>query len=600
AWDAMYSEPDNLGTNPHLRSCKHTGYGITMRAAVGSPNEVSVHLQQIDQGPNYRWGITAEGGCGVIYYFAAGKSYSFNGTEDIGDRDVQDTDVSTNFGVFKDGMFRSIGMNVLSRPFYNLGAGQFAELIPRVSPAAYSFPEYRSRSILLAGADYFILYDEVLHAQIDHRLSWFTRNGSELPTIKLLRGWTGVRESQRTELKTSQTTGVWIDGVGDSMALISHRTDLDAKPTPFGARVSGPGVDDLVFRSPTPIHFAEGIYSFKGTSGLIRTHKDRIEFALFHGSMISVAGLTFTTADTDLGIGGSIVPGKMCNGKFFAQKPTLLTINATSLSDKHVFYIDGAVSDAHRDATSLTIELPEGQHHWELTDTLPVPIAPTILRTENHSGGARIFLTPVAAAAQYHLEISTDNGTTWTLNSTHSTPTIDVAGLPNGHKVHVRCISRNAEHESLPSDEYPIYITNQLPTPPDCLRAALLDGSATLTWGELLGVIEYRLYTRAPGERTFRLLYNGLDRTFVHKHSSIQRPVQIPGEPAGTMHHNLIEYYVTAVNGNGESARSNLANTNSASWINWNPRPGEPFRREWNFPSDQPPSADEWPRYYPR
>lgn len=55
AWDAMYTAPDNLGTNPHLQSRKHTGYGVVLRAGVGTPQEISVHLQQIDEGPNYRW-----------------------------------------------------------------------------------------------------------------------------------------------------------------------------------------------------------------------------------------------------------------------------------------------------------------------------------------------------------------------------------------------------------------------------------------------------------------------------------------------------------------------------------------------------------------
>ena len=64
--DIMYRAPENRGTNPHLRSRKHTGYGIVLRAAVDTPQELSVHLQQIDSGPNYRWGWAAEGGCGVL------------------------------------------------------------------------------------------------------------------------------------------------------------------------------------------------------------------------------------------------------------------------------------------------------------------------------------------------------------------------------------------------------------------------------------------------------------------------------------------------------------------------------------------------------
>jgi hypothetical protein len=197
AWDVIYRAPDNHGTNPHLRSRKYTGYGIVLRSAVDTPDELSIHLQQIDQGPNYRWGRAAEGGCGVIYYFAAGKSYSFNGTEDVGDRDDQDTDFCTNFGVYKEGEFRSIGQNVLSRPFYDLGSGQFAEIVPRQEPGAYSAPEYISRSVLLAGHDYFVLYDAVLSPATSHRFSWFVRRGSELPAIHFVRGASAsVQETQ--------------------------------------------------------------------------------------------------------------------------------------------------------------------------------------------------------------------------------------------------------------------------------------------------------------------------------------------------------------------------------------------------------------------
>lgn len=150
-WNAMYRQPDNRGTNPRLRSSKFTGYGITLRAAVDTPDEVSVHLQQIDQGSNYRWGIPGEGGCGVLYYFAGGKAYSTNGPEDAGDRISEDTDFCTTFGVYKDGQYRSVGMNVLSRPMYDLGVGQFAEIVPRGGPDAYAAPEYVGRSVLLAG-----------------------------------------------------------------------------------------------------------------------------------------------------------------------------------------------------------------------------------------------------------------------------------------------------------------------------------------------------------------------------------------------------------------------------------------------------------------
>ncbi|MDD4922455.1 MAG: hypothetical protein PHS30_08270, partial [Bacteroidales bacterium] len=62
----MYPESGvDKGTPPDFQSVKLTGYGIILRAAVGTKDELSVHLQQIDRGPNYRWGIAADGGCGT-------------------------------------------------------------------------------------------------------------------------------------------------------------------------------------------------------------------------------------------------------------------------------------------------------------------------------------------------------------------------------------------------------------------------------------------------------------------------------------------------------------------------------------------------------
>ena len=601
AWDVMYRVQDNLGTNPHLTSRKYTGYGITLRSAVDTPREVSVHLQQIDRGPNYRWGVAAEGGCGVIYYFAEGKSYSYNGSEDVGDRDSQDTDFCTNFGVFKDGQFRSIGENVLSRPFYNLGAGQFAEIIPRPTPGSYSAPEYVSRSILLAGSDYFILCDQVLNESIHQRLSWFVRRGSQLPTIEFLGGQRKTKEFQRTDIQTAASTGVWFDGVGNSIALISHRTDIEVDVTAFGGRVHAADMDDLVFRNPEPIEFADGNTLFSGTSGLIRMRKDGCEFALFHGTRIGVSGLQFQTSDPDLGIGGSILSGNAPCGEFYTPGPSSLTITMLSLSEKTSFYIDGELCPGHRSPNSLVIELEEGHHHWELTDALPVPIAPCILRTENHAGGARVFIHSAASATQYRVEISKDNGATWTPAGLTSEPTLLISGLPDGQKIHLRAVALNSMHESVPGNEYPLYITKDPPAPPDGLLVVLTDGIATLSWGEVLGVTEYRLYARAAGESRFRPLYRGLERVYQDKRPGIRASDLIPREVGPAPHPPLVEYYVTAVNGNGEGPRTVTANTDPTSWSNWDPRPNEPFRRDFD---DQAASASirmrtQWPHYYP-
>jgi hypothetical protein len=597
--DPMYQTPDNRGTNPHLRSAKFTGYGVVLRAGVDTPEELSIHLQQIDEGSNYRWGRSGEGGCGILYFYAGGKSYSYTGPEDVGDRDDQDTEFCTTFGVYKNGQFRSIGMNVLSRPLYDLGTGQFAEIVPREGSTAYAAPEYVSRSILLAGREYFVLYDSVAHQALTHRLTWSVRKGDELPNIQLLRGATGHRETQRTEVTSDSSTGVWFDGLGDSLAVVSHRKDVQAEGTPFGGRVKLPGLQDLVFRNPEPIRFAEGDFIFEGTAGLIRTTKEAVEFSLFHGSRIGARGIVFATEDTNLGIGGIVREGRPYSGDYFAPQASAVTVTAPRLSEKTIFYVDGVPRPARRESGVIRVELEAGRHHWELTDAVPAPNAPRILRTENIAGGASIIVEPVAAATQYRLELSKDGGTTWTEADRQSVPKLAVSGLLDGEKVQVRALGSNELHTSAPGEEYPIYATSQPPPPPDGLRVELAEGTATITWGEVLGASEYRLYGRSRSEGDFRLLHRGMARSYIDRGSAIRACQSIPGQSAKGGGETVIEYYVTAVNGNGESARSYPADTDPASWRNWNPMPGEPFRRVTSFAADSPPSASEWPRYYP-
>ena len=594
-----YPSKDNRGTNPHLKSSKFTGYGIVLRSGVETKEEISVHLQQIDEGPNYRWGRAGEGGNGMIYFYAGGKSYSYTAPEDVGDRDDQDTDFCTTFGIYREGHFRTIGMNGLTRPMYNLGTGQYAELVPRQGTNAYASPEYISRSVLLAGNQYFILYDSVSDQSLVHRLSWFVRKGDSLPNIQLLLGASGNRETQKTEINTVSSTGVWFDGIGDSLAVISHRKDIQSESTNFGCRVTLPGIEDLVFRKPHTVHFKENNLIFSGTAGLIRTEGTRIEFSLFHGTRIAVRGLLFETNDEDLGIGGRIQNGKEPTGKFYAYKPSELTLTTQGLAQGTHLFVDGISHGEITEKSSLTVQLKQGEHSWELSTTLPTPCAPSIIRTENYTGGARIIGAPVASATHYRLELSLDNGVTWSKVKTQANPVFTIEGLKNETKVHVRFTALNEVHESLPGAEYPLYVSDKPPQTPDGLRLKLKKGQAKLSWGEILGASEYRLYGRTCPDKEFKLLYKGIECSLTDNREIIEasnaKPSNTPVNPKA----GVIEYCVTAVNDNGESKRSRIANTDPASWRNWDPSPGERFRRLTNVSEDYMHPNTDAPKYYP-
>ena len=392
----MYQQPDNYGTNPHLRTAKYTGYGITLRAEVDTPHELSVHLIQVDDGPNYRWGIAGEGGCGVIYFYANGKGYSHNAREDVGDRAVEDTDLATNFGVWKDGVFRSVGRNVLSRPHYDLRFAQFAEIVPRQGPAAYSWPEYVSRSVMLAGDDYFLVHDKVSDPQVKHRFSWFVSKGDEFPHITMLTGPQRREIGLGTSVETEATSGRWIDGAGDSLAVVTYKEGIQGQVAPFGGRVTLPGGSDLLFASQKTIQFHEIDSSFRGTSGIIRKSQHLIEMALFHGTHIAAAGLSFDTPDGDLGISARIttsVAAGVAEGYFFAPSVSTVEIGLPSNAERMTLYIDGTHVSSARDGR-IAAALPPGAHRWELTAGLPVPLPPLVEWTEYMSGGVIVHGVP--------------------------------------------------------------------------------------------------------------------------------------------------------------------------------------------------------------
>jgi hypothetical protein len=529
-WKVLFAAPDNRGTDPHLESAKYTGYGIILRAGVGTKNELSIHLQQIDEWPNYRWGQGSDSGGGAIYFFAGGKAYTHNGIEDTGDRPNQDTDLHTNFGVWKDGKFRSAGRNVLDRPFYNLDVAQFAEI--RASQS-YSAPEYKSRSILLVGQDYFATFDDVFNEAVPHRFSWFSGKWEDMPFLQIVRGNGRNRDGLKTEIQTDMTKGVWYDGAGDTLAIVSHRKDLKVEPRKFGAAISVDGGEDLLFRDEDGIRED----AFEGKAGVIRKRPGgRTELAIIHGRRITAGGLTLTTVDPDLGISAAFLRPDEVAGIYSAPKATRVRVEPLS----GAIYIDGR----HIDPVGGEIALPQGTHRWQMTGGDPVPLAPRIARTANIAGGAKILVEPVPGATSYRYELSRDQGQTWT-----SCPQT-ITGLDDGIKIHVRATARNTTTQSTPGPEYPVYITSKPPQPPDGLT---IHGKV-LSWGEVLGVTEYRLYA---GNRR---IYTGPTRTFTDANPSTQ-------------------YAVSAVNGNGEGSRSIPLNASPDSWLTFDPKPGEPFRR---------------------
>jgi hypothetical protein len=584
----MYpQQSDDTGTPPLLESVKMTGYGIVLRSDAGTDAEVSLHLIQIDNGPNYRWGIAGAGGGGAIYYYAAGKSFANNGKEDIGDRKLGDTDFTTGFGAFRPGpvdpyiggQFKSAGKNELERPMYDLGIAQFAE-VTTSETNNYIWPYYSSRSVLLAGSDYFIVYDDVHNPSIGGRFSWFTHVNDTLPELKVVK-------PSRYEFSTHrsrESKGVWFDGSGDFLTFVSHKNGYEVSETGYGCTVVSPdGFTDYIFRNDIPVDVHENGYLFSGTAGIIRKAGSGDEqWAIFHGSKIGNDRFEVCPGNNDTGMSIEYRSDKNISGESYSLKDSRVIFRWKSIPDKIMFYVDGKPCKAEISGNSADMAIPAGRHVWTVTTGDPSLPRPEIMFTKNIKGCVELAVNPVAGVQKYRYEYSVDQGVSWRLLRETKTASVIISPSGNETKGYVRVTAVNRDNESEPSAIYPVCFTTGKPHYPDGLKIELSESAVRLSWGRVLGCNEYRLYRRQEGGG-YSLVYKGSGNAFSEK--------MISG--------SIYEYSVCAVNGNGQSDYSHSVTTDPESMLNFDPVPGEPFRRsvtrDWGRDND----GIKTPAYYP-
>jgi hypothetical protein len=580
-----------LGTDPRLRSAKYTGFGIILRSAVDTTNEISVYLEQVDKGPNYRWGFGNENGGGDIYYYAGGNSYAGHLSEDAGDRHDTDTELTANTGVFKDSTYRGIGMNELTEPLYDLGGAQFAEILARPGADAYSWPEYEARSVMLIGHDYIITYDTVNNTS---RVSWNTVRGQDkMPNVISLRGDVNYRTRQTTEV--AGHTNIVSDAIrlepyksaSDRMVLVSHRDDLKViavkrpkegeEPSPMSQIITPQG-NDFIFQNRSLVSFEEKGKTFSGRAGVIREFKDgRTELTLFKGERIGNREIVLEVGNPNLGVSAAYNSTSDVSGRYYSYAGGKLSITLPKgLPSGTVLYVNGAPVKTSPSGNTLSADLPAGGGSWQLTTGAAVPMAPEITSSLARNDGSSIQWSPVASATQYRVELSKDGGSTWSNAGTAKEGKFTLSGIKAPEKVHLRVIALNGTTESLPGRDFPVYVTGKPPEAPVGLRLKLGKEEVDATWGRVLGTSEYVLYRRKAGSSAWKEIHRGPEHSFRDKATGVTAFLYDPGleakawrQPAASP--AIYEYAVSAVDGLGEGVKSSVASTDPSNWRNWYP-----------------------------
>lgn len=158
---------------------------------------------------------------------------------------------------------------------------------------------------------------------------------------------------------------------------------------------------------------------------------------------------------------------------------------------------------------------------------------------------------------------------------------IELHGPPK-KKLHVRAVACHAGDEGgEPCDKYLLNMKKLPPRPPGGLRAEPAEGAATVNCGEVLGVMEYRLYAGTPGQHDFRVVYSRLKCSYIDCCAEISACAAQPQDSAraGTASWRIASARVTVGRGRTQPPGEH----ESCILRNWDPKPGERFRRVYSF-----------------
>jgi hypothetical protein len=571
----------NMGTTPRLKSEKYTGYGINLRQNFGKPDEIYVHLQQIDEGPNYRWGRAGKGGSGIIYYYAEGKRYSHNGVEDVGDAPMGDTERCTNFGVKKNddcyrciGEFRSIGKNDLTDPLYDFGFAQYAS----IQSGSDAYPEYISRSVMMSDNDYIVVFDDVKDNTVDGRFSWTVGVEDDYPVINQLEPgveWIDANiipteSSYHNDKGVVTIKGRYYDGKGDFLTLVTHKENVKISNQGQGYKVNKPdGSTEWIFRDDQLISFNQGQLFFEGLAGIIHKtqEKEIYEAALFQGSRIGIPGLTASFEETPQYAGMSMKNTEHgFAGIIQSREEVVVTFELKSSGKSMDFYLDGQKYNlSKKGKNNYTATIKAGKYNWQWTNAGVIPGVPIVKSSFTGATWCDLVWSVVPGAESYLIQGSNNGGNEWhTISDNIKTTNYKITGLNEEKKIHIRILATAPGGTGESSGDYPVFPTNKIPQSPEGLRLVKTGNEINLNWGQVLGGDLYTLYRREKGSEIFEPVSTGVDK-----------------EVKLVINESIVyEFSVTSTNGNGESLKSVVVDTDESRIINWYPVPGEIFRRD--------------------
>ena len=127
-----------------------------------------------------------------------------------------------------------------------------------------------------------------------------------------------------------------------------------------------------------------------------------------------------------------------------------------------------------------------------------IPVAPTISKLENTSGGSKLSWNKIAGAYGYRLYYKTSSGGWKRFKDTTATSFTDSGVSPNRTETYtIRCIDKNGNTVSGYNSKG--WSKKYAPVAPKITKLTNTSKGVSVTWGKVAGVYGYRLYRKYDG-----------------------------------------------------------------------------------------------------
>ena len=214
--------------------------------------------------------------------------------------------------------------------------------------------------------------------------------------------------------------------------------------------------------------------------------------------------------------------------------------------------------------------LPPGTGNWKFTKDKAPLRPPLILRVENLKSGINVQIRGTPSVTKYSIESSKDEGQSWSSVSKSTGLKQMLHPLENGEYL-LRATAFPTNARPIQSDTIELNLSDNPPEAPERPEITPLKGSVRLKWEAQIRATEYKVYRREKGKPTWAAIYSGRSQGFVDRNAkAATAKFSKPGYRAGAVSDMngifIYEYCVTASDKNGESPKSEIANTDPRNW----------------------------------